>query len=344
MSSNQKKKIDWKPWAGLLLSVLFLYIALRHVDFEKTWKIILSSSISYLMLAVLACVFQFLIRAWRWRILLNPVKQTGFLNRFLSVLIGFAANCVLPARLGEFIRANSLGEVEKISKSSTFGTIVIARLFDGFVILLILLIGLLFTTFPDELIHISRTLRITAIILLSSYLLLIAFIVGFRTYTKIFIEVMNSILFMFSDRLKSKISDVVENFAKGLSPLGSAGAWAKAIMWSLLLWFISLCQIYFIEMSVGIKLPFVATCIVQAMAALGVMVPSAPGYIGTFDLSVQYGFLFYQLSKEKALSAAILLHGSFFFPTILLGLIAFIIMQTIHGKFNVESITRESSS
>jgi hypothetical protein len=68
------------------------------------------------------------------------------------------------------------------------------------------------------------------------------------------------------------------------------------------------------------------------MAALGVMVPFAPGYIGTFHELVKKGFLFYEISNEDALSAAILLHGSFYFPTILLGCIAFIFLQKKYGK------------
>ena len=111
--------------------------------------------------------------------------------------------------------------------------------------------------------------------------------------------------------------------------------WLKVIIWSALLWFISLCQIYFIEIAIGIKLPFIATFIIQSMAALGVMVPFAPGYIGTFHEFVKKGFLFYNISNEKALSAAILLHGSFYFPTILLGCIAFVMLQKMYGRIDV---------
>jgi uncharacterized membrane protein YbhN (UPF0104 family) len=71
------------------------------------------------------------------------------------------------------------------------------------------------------------------------------------------------------------------------------------------------------------------------MASIGVAIPSAPGFIGTFHLSVQYGFMFYAVSSEEALSAAILLHASFFFPTILLGCFAFIVVQARNGRINL---------
>ena len=77
------------------------------------------------------------------------------------------------------------------------------------------------------------------------------------------------------------------------------------------------------------------------MVAFGVMVPSAPGFIGTFHLSAQYGFMFFAVSAEDAFSAAVLLHASFFFPSVLLGVLAFIRMQTIFGKIDVEALTNK---
>ena len=334
-SKKQANSINWKLWAGLILSALFLYLAFRDVDFDRTGKIIKSSNLFFLALAVFICVLQFFIRAWRWRILLRPVKETGFHGRLLSVFIGFAANCLLPARLGEIVRANSLGQVEKISKSSTFGTIVIERLFDGFALLFIFVIGLMFSAFPDEVSNTSHNRRETALLLFFSSVLLIFFIKWLRSHTRFFINVMNRVLFMFSDKLRLKISEIIVNFVKGLSPLKSVMDWIKAVIWSALLWYLSLWQIYFIEMAVCIKIPFMATFILQSIAALGVMVPFAPGYIGTFHGLVKKGFLFYGVSNEEALSAAILLHASFYFPTILLGCIAFIILQKKYGKIDI---------
>jgi uncharacterized membrane protein YbhN (UPF0104 family) len=63
------------------------------------------------------------------------------------------------------------------------------------------------------------------------------------------------------------------------------------------------------------------------MSFFGALIPSAPGYIGTFHLAVQYGFLFYGIGSEEALSAAIIWHASMYFPTILFGIVAFLILQ-----------------
>ena len=334
-NNRSKKQVNWKLWTGLILSALFLYLAFRDVDFARTGKTIASANIYYLGLAVFICMFQFFIRAWRWHLLLLPVKDTGFSNRLLAVFIGFAANCLLPARLGEVVRANSLGQAEKTSKSSVFGTVVVERLFDGLCLFIIFLIGLLFTSFPDEVAGHSQNRHAAAAVLFITSLFIVIFIKVLRCNSQSCINIMNKILFMLPDKTKEKLTEVVLNFVNGLSPLNSRTDLFKVILWSVFLWFTALCQVYFIEMALGIDLPFIAVFIIQSMATLGVMVPFAPGYIGVFHGLVKAGFIFYGVQAEKAISAAILLHGSFYFPTIISGAAAFVILQKKYGRVDV---------
>ncbi len=323
--------INLKLWIGLLLSALFLFLAFRQVDLPRIWTVIRSSRLHFLLLAGAVTFFQQVIRAWLWRVLLEPVKKTGFMNRLLSLLIGFAANCLLPARLGEFIRASYLGRRENISGSSAFGTIVVERIFDGFTLLFILLIGLMGTTFPDELQKVSGTLRTTGLTMFLAYILIIVFIIGFKYRTDVFLTIFNRVLFFLSHPLRSRATDMIRNFSRGLVPMRNGQGWAQAIFYSFFLWTSSLYQIQLVEFSIGLSLPFIATFLIMAMASFGVIIPSAPGFIGTFHLAAQYGFLFYGVPREEALSAAILWHAAFFFPTILFGLIAFIWLQIPNG-------------
>lgn len=333
-SRDKSRNINWKLWIGLLISAVAIYLALRNVDLVNLWQVISGCSISYLLLAALVNLFQLVIRAWRWKILLDPVKITGFSNRFLSILIGFAANCVFPARLGEFIRADNLGQREQVSRSSTFATIVVERLFDGFTLLLILLIGLISVTFPEDMGAVSAGLKSAGITLFLSYILIIIFLIGFRLRPERYLTILNKILFPLPipSYLRDKSVDIVRKFGHGLTPIKGLFGWAMVVFYSLLLWFLSLYQIKFIEQAIGLSLPFLAAFLVLSIASFGVIIPSAPGYIGTFHLAVQYGFIFFGVSSEEGLSAAILYHASFFFPNILLGMIAYIIMNKGKGS------------
>lgn len=326
------KSLNWKLWLGLLISALFIYLALRNVDMARMWYVIKSANLLFLFLIIVLTFLQFIVRAWRWAILLEPIKHTGFLNRFSTILIGFGANCVFPARLGEFIRANYLGHSEEIGGSSAFGTLVVERLFDGFTLLLILLIGLVGTTFPGEWEAISGSLRATGFFLLFLYIILMVILVGFKQKTHRFMELLDRLLFFIPKHLRPKIMDTIWNFSTGIVLVKNPSKWFQIIFYSLLIWFVNLYQVELVEHALGLKLPFIATFVIMAMASFGVMIPSAPGYIGTFHLSVQYGFLFYGIGKEEALSAAVLWHAAVFFPTVIFGLVAFLFLQISFGR------------
>ena len=314
MAMAQIRSINWKLWAGIFISAIFLYLAFRKVDLRMTWAVIRGADIPILGLVVTVTFFQFVVRALRWRVLLYPIKATGFSNRLLSILTGFAANCILPARLGEFVRANCLSRSEGVSGSSIFATIVVERIFDGFTLLFILLVGLMGTTFPVELQAVSGKLRFTGIILFLLYILIIVFLMGFKYRTETFLHLIERLLFFLPQDFRSRVIWIVRNFSLGLVPLKGVSGWIQAISYSLLLWFLGLLQIFLIGKSIGLSLPFMAPFLILSISTFGVMIPSAPGFIGTFHLAAQYGFMFFGVAREEALSAAILWHATFFFP------------------------------
>lgn len=336
--SELNKIINWKLWSGLLISALFLYLAFRKVDLVQTWTMIRSANLFILYFVILLTFFQFVIRAWRWKILLEPIQKTGFSNRLSSTLIGFAANCIFPARLGEFIRANYLGHSENISAGSAFGTIVVERLFDGYTLLLVLLIGLIGTTFPSEWHFISTSLRGAGFLLLFLYSLLIIFLVGVRYKATPFLKLLERLLFFLPTPFLNKIINTVRNFSMGLVLSRNPYRLIQVVFYSFFLWFTSLYQIQLIEQALGLSLPFIACFLILSMATFGVIIPSAPGFIGTFHLSVQYGFMFYGIGREEALSAAIVWHSTLFLSTIIFGFVSILFIHIPFGRLRKEAI------
>jgi glycosyltransferase 2 family protein len=336
MKNNRSiSTINWKLWAGLLLSALFLYLAFRQVDIGKTGSILASSNYIILLPAALITIIQYIIRTLRWELFLCHIQKTGFKNRLLSIFTGFAANCVLPARLGEFVRANALGEIEQISKSAVFGTLVVERLFDGFIMLIIIIIGLVSTTFPPEYSYIIKRLRWGALIVFCGVVLAIVVIAVIRLRSEIFQRIIDRAFSMFSDATRKKINLIIDNFFLGLSPVKGLKPLVKALLWSIILWGLSLCQIHLVGMATGIRLPFISTFIIMGFLFVGVAVPSAPGFIGAFHLAGQYAYMVLGLSPEAGLSAATLLHILFFIPTVLIGVLAFTRLQTACGRINI---------
>ena len=78
----------------------------------------------------------------RWQIILAPTKRVSFVSAFAVLMVGFTANNLLPARIGELVRAYTLGRKENLSKSLSLATIVVERVFDGITIMGFLVVAL----------------------------------------------------------------------------------------------------------------------------------------------------------------------------------------------------------
>ncbi len=319
--------MKWKFWLGLLISVAFLYIAFHNVDLSLLYLSIKSTNILFFIPIVVLTFSFYFIRALRWFHLLEPIKKIGLFSLFSSTVIGFAANCVLPARLGEFIRADYIGRMENISKSSSLATIVIERLFDVFSILLILLFVILFSDFPSEWESIAKALKTGGFFLLVLFIVSIFLLIGLKKKTQTFLNIFECFLFFLPHKIRKRIIDMLKDFSNGLVLVKGPSQLLAVIFYSLSLWCLTAFQIYILCFSMGLSLPFLAPFFILILLCLSVTLPSAPGYIGTFHLACQYGLIFYGFSKEKALSIAILLHAAGFIPTVILGLLLFLLQH-----------------
>src|SRR5215471_4178050 len=133
-----------KVWLGVAVSAVLLWVAVRGVSLDEVLQQLRQVHTPWLVPLIVSIILRFWLTALRWQLLLKPVKRVGVHRLFAITMIGFMANNVLPARLGEFVRAYALGRSESLSPSLPFATIVIERIFDGFTLLLFLVGGLSF--------------------------------------------------------------------------------------------------------------------------------------------------------------------------------------------------------
>ena len=134
---------------GILVSALCIYLAFRKVDFSEMLQAFQTANYWYLMPAAGIIFFSHLLRAFRWRYLLDPIRRLDISDLFSSLIIGYAANTFLPAHLGEFLRAYVLGKNQKIPMSPVFATIVVERIIDVFSLLALMLLALFIYPFPE---------------------------------------------------------------------------------------------------------------------------------------------------------------------------------------------------
>jgi len=327
-----------KYWFGFAVSILFATLFFSNVDFQEIW--IAFQSVNYICTIpiMLVNIAALLIRAIRWQYLLSPIKRIGLSELFKVTAIGFMANNILPARIGELVRAFILGDREKISKTASLATLVVERLFDGFSILFLFLMVLLLMPLPESASLILTPNRIKAIGLFSFlfYSLVLVVLILLRFHNHRLNRVIGFVLKPFPVRISARILEIINSFVIGLDILRQKKTILIIKGYSLLLWIFSSLAVYLLFLGFGLHFTFLQAIFVEIILIFGVSIPSAPGYIGTFHWACAAGLAFLGVEPNLAKTFSIILWLAYFFPITLLGIVLLwhegLSLRSIQGK------------
>ena len=297
---------------GCVISAVFLYLAFRGIQWSVLVDILKNTNVAYLIPAVLSTVVQLYLRAFRWRFMVRPVKSIPTPRLFSAISIGYMANNVLPARLGEFVRAHVLGRQEGISRTASFATIIYERVADVFALLAMLWFVLLRASGPEW-------LRKTGWWLLGLNVAALALLFLMDRYGEVFSLLLAKVIRPLPQGFREKVLRVFSRFLKGLQAVSSIRASIAVVFTSILVWFSTLAGIYLCFGALNLEVPLLATVTVQVLVAFGTMIPSAPAYVGTTQYACIVGLAVYGIGKSEALAYSILYHATIFFPVTILG-------------------------
>lgn len=330
--------MNWKTAIGIIISALFLFLAFRKVDFTELGAALESANYLYIIPIALLSLVSVSVRSLRWRYLLRPVKEIGPWSLFSATFIGLMANNVLPARLGEFVRAYVIGEREQISKSASFATIVLERILDGFTILFFLVIVLIFYGFSFP-----GWLRNASYFTLFFYLAAILFLVMLKVNTRRAVGIAEFMLRPFPERVRDLGVRVLYAFIEGLAVLHSSRNVLIAGSLSVLVWLPHVLINHLLLASFDIHLSIFASFLLLVSLAIGVMVPSAPGFVGTIQYVCVLSLALFGVPREQALSFSIIYHASVFIPVTVVGLV-FLFVERLSFTDIRGSIAREDKA
>jgi hypothetical protein len=220
-----------------------------------------------------------LVRAYKFKLLLQPVKDSGVRTQFQSLLIGYLFNTVLPLRLGEIVRAGVLGYSLKISSSLMFGLVLLERAVDGLIIGLFGLSLLALEVVPSG---VAAPILTMCLILLAVAALLFTGIWFLFRRDQRLLHFWHGTTALFNTKVKNslryKLWSVIYGFHKLFRrrPLRTYSIWSVA-MWGLYLAGIGCLSIYFFGYS------FADNLVRSLTAYLGVSIPSGPAYLGSYQ-------------------------------------------------------------
>ncbi|WP_026840461.1 lysylphosphatidylglycerol synthase transmembrane domain-containing protein [Citrifermentans bremense] len=315
-----KEKLDKKLLVGLAISALCLLLLFRKIDFAKMAAAFAGMDYRYLAPAIILTFVSYYFRALRWKFLLEPIKNTRLSNLFPSTLIGYMANNLLPARLGELVRAYVLGRKEGIDTSAVFASLVVDRLCDGFTVLLVLVATFFTIRLPAGKEGMQQALVTGGYITFILYLGVLLFLALLRKRTDWTLMLVARLLAPFSAKASEKASSLLGSFISGIRmPAGAAGMAATAAT-SFLIWGAAIWPIDLLLRAFGVELPLTASMFIMVFLVFAVMVPASPGFVGTYHLACVTALSAFDIVGERALSIAIVIHALGFLPVIPAGL------------------------
>ncbi|MEL7646008.1 MAG: lysylphosphatidylglycerol synthase transmembrane domain-containing protein [Anaerolineaceae bacterium] len=315
----------WHIWLGVAISAVFLYLAFRRVDFSLVWQYLRQAQWSWVLLGLAFYFFGVLLRAWRWQVLLNPLKRLPIRRLFPVVAIGYMGNNVYPARAGEVLRSVLLKSKDQVDISGSLATIVVERLFDAIVILGLVLLNLRQLTAMPAAAEWVGSIQNGAVIGSVAFLLLLLIFLGmvfFPVQTqKLSGWVINRLV---PSRLRASLSGIVARFITGLSSLRSPLETLKVLLLSIAIWTCETGLYWGVMRALGMDLSFMTLMLLNGVVNLVLLVPAAPGGLGTFDAACKAMLELFGIGSALALGYTLLLRAALWVPITILGALFFL--------------------
>jgi glycosyltransferase 2 family protein len=236
-----------------------------------------------LLLAFLAFYATFPVRAYRWRRLLDNVEQTtgeeigGTSGKRLGIpalseiiFLGWFANCIVPAKLGDAYRAYLLKLNASVSFSTTLGTILAERIIDVVVLFVLMLAatGLSFgRAVPLEVLRVMQT----------GALLVVLVVVGLFG--------MPRLRPLIQRLLPERFHEQYARFEHGT--LNSFRGIPVLVILSGLAWTGEVARLYLVTLSLGLHDIAQSVIVFVALtAALATTLPLTPGGLGVAEFAI----------------------------------------------------------
>jgi uncharacterized protein (TIRG00374 family) len=312
---------------GFLLSLGALWLVGRSVDLGAAANVLSDAN----PLPLVACLgligIQVLLRSVRWSLLLplKPGGERASVRRIAPVLlVGYLGNAVLPARLGEPIRAYLVARREKLDTVEAFGSVVLERVVDTATLAAMAFLAAEAVDAPT---WIVRATGLAAAIGVVFTFALVT--VGPGRLVQL---TRRAAAVMTVETGAEPILMRLDDFARGIERPSRSGAVIVAAIVSVACWILDATTFWLVARSVGVSISPAAAFLIGAVTVLGTALPSAPGYVGTFDLAAAATAQAVGVLPAAALALAVLAHAMTVLPMASAGAAALVVMDTRLGQ------------
>ena len=283
---------------GIGISLLAGRILLRSVDVAAALDVLADADWRWVALMVATLLVDVGARGARWRWLLRPIKVVRFWRMLGYTYVGYLANNVLPARLGELVRSHAAGEGEGLSRTTVLGTVVVERIVDTVIVVGLAALSVVVLS--------VRGVMTSAVLLGAAFVALLVIGLGVA---------------MALDRLPGadrvaaimrrwpRLVDLAARLREGLAVAGKPGTLLGAVAFSAIAWAASITTFLAAGQAIGVELSLAQGALLTSGIALAMIVPSGPGYLGTFELTAVGILTTFGVDADAAFAMALLAHA-----------------------------------
>jgi len=289
---------------GLLLSAACVAWLVWHVDWKAVGEAVRGVGLRAWLLGSFIYVLSFLPRALRWQVMLKPAAAVPLRESLVGVVMGFAANNVLPMRLGEVVRAGVLSNRCGVSKVTGLASVLAEKILDGLCLLLALFVGLhLSATASGSTAFLTWLTRGAVGIFGAATLFLLAF-VGFEA----------QMVALAGRKLPPGAPGILLKLAAAFRFLKNGRVLAAALGLTLVVWAVEWAVFFYFLKRLGFEQAAGRGLFCMAFVNLSILVPSAPGYIGVFQAGAAGAFAVLGLRESSGVALSLLIHSAQFIP------------------------------
>lgn len=328
-----------KRWLSLVVTaaVLALVVYLlsespewRQMDWSRLWRSLVHVRWGFLLAAIAATLSSYLVRAYRWRFFLDPIKKnTSLWVLFVGQVLGFSS-IYLIGRPGEFVRPAYIAKKENVPISSMLAVLVLERIYDIVLMVLLFAVALHFAPLHATAAHATGRLAAPhkrSLLILGGAGLAIMILVLLRLYTEGLATRLARIFRFLPGRIRQWLKNIFRSFANGLAVIRNWKDLLASLASTALIWFVNASTVWLVLHGVGgqlEKLTWMDAVLVLFAAAVGLSV-QVPGLGGGYQVAAALAMQnLFHVGSEVAARAAILLWIIMMAPCVMLGMVLLI--------------------
>jgi len=353
------KKTIFSLIAGIVFSGAALYLTFVNIPLRELIDYLKVINYWWVIPSLLVAFLSYVLRVWRWQLILLPVKKTGFWSAFHPVMIGFMMSSVFPGRVGEIARPAVFYKKENVEFSKVLATAGIDRIFDAAALLSFFIYILAAVPIDPSLDITFATYHLTPALLdglwkatlkFSLALVGVTFLISFSSTRRVFNRIIlktPDVLFFAQQPLReklrtglcTKITCLLDNFAVGFDILKSPLNLVLCLLLSFALWAMLGLALYLLTFGFpGVQISFLQAFAVELIICFFIMLPSVPGYWGLWEAGGVFGLMIFGIPATEAAGLTLAYHFFHMVPVIIVGIVSAMII----GVKLVKTIPQET--